>query len=239
MNIEQQLPLRSGLKQQLSPGRLTLIVAGLFPQGLIVKRAVPHVARQGDARRRLVAYGETCRAFQIKLIIAAIAGLQIAFRLPANAGFAADVVDRAGRRVAPVQGVLRPPHDLHPLHVEGAEGDGERRIERHIVQVHPDGADHIQMKIGGADAANEIVGLRSALRQHAGVRHMQHDLLGAEHPQFAQALASEGLHRNRHILQRFRAFLRGDDHFLNLRGNRRGQKDAANQQPAGKTRMRS
>jgi hypothetical protein len=188
------------------------VVAGVDVLGI----AVALQGDAGDACGEPFAERRVQRALDLRVVVVAVLPLDVAAEHAGFRGFR-DHVDRAARGVAPVQRALRAAQyrDLLDVVVLGLEQAREQ--DRDLVDMDA----HTVVGAGGhqrgADAADrEVVAGEVAL----GVGHVRrgeaHVAEGGDLLRFQRGRV-EGGDRDRHVLRRFRALLRGDDDFLQLR----------------------
>ena len=133
--------------------------------------------------------------------------------LPRNAslGLVRDDADGAGDRIAAEQRALRALYDLGALDVVEGRHHAAGAARPDAVDEHRDRRIAADAEVVGRDAAHrERIG-ESVLGLAAETRREIDDAADVAHPALLQHLAGEGGYRERHVLQRLLALLRGDD----------------------------
>ena len=204
-----------GIEGQLHPPGV-LLAAHIVPPVLqVLPNAVPELTLAGNAQGGVLAQGRAVGPLQVELIEAPVACVDIAASLAARFRLAGDEVDRAARGVAAIEGVLRAAQHFHPFQIVGLQDVHHGRVQRHFVRVQADAALYVEADAGGADAAQEDVGVgRPGVGDDLHIGHLQQDFVGILEAQALQGLAAEGRHGNADILQGFRALGGGDQDFL-------------------------
>ncbi len=167
----------------------------------------------------------------------AVGGLGIALR-DVQLRLVRDVADRARLGATPEQRALRTLQHLDAFHVGHVYVDIARR-ERHrlIVEVSRDvreridrGARLVAGKAGG-EAAHVDIALAGAVGAEGYVRQVLEDVVEGRHVQLRELFTGDRLYRDRDVLNRLVAPLRGDDDFLDATGSfgigRRGRMGSA------------
>ena len=129
-------------------------------------------------------------------------------------GLVGDDADGARDRVAAEQRTLRAFHDLRALDVVHGGHDAARAARPDAVDEHRDRGVAADAEVVGRDAAHrERVG-EAVLGLAAEARREVDDAADVGHAAFLQHVAGEGGDRERHVLERLLALLRGDDDFV-------------------------
>jgi len=201
--VARRLPSRRGAGRPEIAAVHRLVGHRIIVEARALGVGARYAYREGIAQRHVEHAADAPR------VVIADLGLQRAFELVAR--LVGDHVDHAAGRVAPVKRALRPAQHLDPLDVEiflleqaiaqqrrVVERDRDRRVGGH------------RDRLGADPADREIVAAEIVLRE-IDVGHRAQQLGTAFDLVFVERLAGEGRQRDRHLLDRLRLFLRGDD----------------------------
>ena len=201
----------SGDPTQLGHYRNVALPRQVLAIGHIVHPAIALVPQQPGAPVQRIREGHVGHPVQLVAIVVTHGAPRPAVQL--LVGPVGDILDGAGRGVAPEQGALGAVEYLYPGEVvEGHLGAaGAAYVDP--VLVHPNRRVGADTEVIGADSADGIVGLVGGLGDGyvGGEGSQVADILGG---QVGDLLGAEGLYRDRHILQALLALLGGDDYLL-------------------------
>ncbi|MNJ30382.1 hypothetical protein D3C77_249800 [compost metagenome] len=181
-------------------------------------RAVAVAQVAGDGRRdaELVIEGQLGRGDQVALVVAAVGGADLAFRL-VGVDALGDVFDGAADGVAAVQGALRAAQDLDALDVEDVQHRRLRAGDIDVVHIEADAGLEAPQRVLLAHAADEgdqgrVRPARRLQRQAGGGAGQFGDVRRAF---LLQLFGREGRDGHRHVLERFVAAAGADDDVVN------------------------
>ena len=179
----------------------------------------------GQFDREIIRHAEVEDTVSVVGVVLLVANAQLATEL--TRWPRAGNVDRTANRIAPEQGALRTTEYLHALEINAAQQTARIGTNKHVIDHDCHGRIEVLLNIGHANAADK--NRRNAARALSGIvdhdvgRYIRQICDVARKLTFNFAL-SKRTHGKTDVLQVFRSFPRGDDHFLQhptLRKHRR------------------
>ncbi len=233
MDVDQGAEAVARLVQELqATSQFVIALEGILPddvgaaaggQARVIHPVAAMLVEAGEAERPVLADRAADGALEIRRVVVAVAGLEVATRLARGAHRVE--LHHAGRRVAAEQRALRAAEDLDHLQVERRKALQDRVLLHHVVVDQRDGLRRIEVEVRVAEATHVEAREGAAegrLDQQARHAARQEAHVVAARGEDVQLLVAERRHRHRDVLHVFDPALGRDHHRIERSALREG-----------------